>query len=81
MVLFIFVIMLLNVPKEQPQIEKQKGLRYLAIPFAGALIAETFYVAHGCRRVRFLPYRPSLIRQSAQRGASRRVVHKLPASF
>ncbi len=45
MVLFIFVIMLLNVPKEQPQIEKQKGLRYLAIPFAGALIAETFYVA------------------------------------
>ena len=44
MVLFIFVIMLLNVPKEQPQIEKQKGLRYLAIPFAGALIAETFYV-------------------------------------
>jgi NADH-quinone oxidoreductase subunit J len=44
MVLFIFVIMLLNVPKDQPQIEKQKGLRFLAIPFAGALIAETFYV-------------------------------------
>lgn len=44
MVLFIFVIMLLNVPKDQPQIEKQKGLRYLAIPFAGLLIAETFYV-------------------------------------
>lgn len=46
MVLFIFVIMLLNVPKVQPQIEKQKGLRYLAIPFAGALIAETFYVLY-----------------------------------
>jgi NADH-quinone oxidoreductase subunit J len=44
MVLFVFVIMLLNAPKEQPQIEKQKGLRYLAIPFAGLLIAETFYV-------------------------------------
>jgi NADH-quinone oxidoreductase subunit J len=44
MVLFIFVIMLLNVPAAQPQIEKQKGLRYLAIPFAGVLIAETFYV-------------------------------------
>lgn len=44
MVLFIFVIMLLNVPMDQPQIEKQKGLRYLAIPFAGALIAETFFV-------------------------------------
>ena len=44
MVLFVFVIMLLNVPKAQPEVEKQKGLRYLAIPFAGLLIAETFYV-------------------------------------
>lgn len=44
MVLFIFVIMLLNVPKDQPQIEKQRGLRYLAIPFAGLLIAEIFSV-------------------------------------
>lgn len=44
MVLFVFVIMLLNAPREQPQIEKQKGLRYLAIPFSGLLIAETFFV-------------------------------------
>src|SRR6266850_6421817 len=44
MVLFIFVIMLLNVPKDQPQIEKQKGLRLLAIPFAGLLISEMFFV-------------------------------------
>jgi len=44
MVLFLFVIMLLNVPRTQPQIEKQKGLRFLAIPFAGALIAEMFYM-------------------------------------
>lgn len=49
MVLFIFVIMLLNVPKDQPQIEKQKGLRYLAIPFAGLLIAEIFYVVRPIR--------------------------------
>src|ERR1051325_9226265 len=49
MVLFVFVIMLLNVPKDQPQIEKQKGLRILAIPFAGLLIAEMFYV------LRFVP--------------------------
>src|SRR5205085_11420295 len=42
MVLFIFVIMLLNVPKTQPVIEKHKALGYLAIPFAGALIAEAF---------------------------------------
>jgi NADH-quinone oxidoreductase subunit J len=34
----------LNVPKAQPEVEKQKGLRYLAIPFAGLLIAEAFYV-------------------------------------
>ena len=47
MVLFVFVIMLLNVPKSQPQIEKQKGLRYLAVPFAGILIAETFTVLRG----------------------------------
>jgi NADH-quinone oxidoreductase subunit J len=44
MVLFVFVIMLLNEPKDQPQIEKQKWLRFLAIPFAGLLIAEMFYV-------------------------------------
>src|SRR3954462_2508591 len=49
MVLFVFVIMLLNVPKDQPMIEKQKGLRYLAIPFAGLLIAETFYVLRPIR--------------------------------
>lgn len=44
MVLFVFVIMLLNEPKAQPYIEKHKWLRFLAIPFAGLLIAETFYV-------------------------------------
>lgn len=49
MVLFIFVIMLLNVPKDQPQIEKQKFLRYLAIPFAGLMIAEMFYVVLSIR--------------------------------
>ncbi|HWO00935.1 MAG TPA: NADH-quinone oxidoreductase subunit J [Blastocatellia bacterium] len=49
MVLFVFVIMLLNEPKDQPQVEKQKWLRYLAIPFAGLLIAETFYVIRSVR--------------------------------
>ena len=44
MVLFVFVIMLLNTPKDQPQIDKQKGLRYLAIPLAGLLLAEAFYI-------------------------------------
>ena len=49
MVLFIFVIMLLNVPQDRPQIEKQKGLRFLAIPFAGLMIAEMFYVLRPIR--------------------------------
>ncbi|HXG67158.1 MAG TPA: NADH-quinone oxidoreductase subunit J [Blastocatellia bacterium] len=44
MVLFVFVIMLLNEPKEQPQIDKQKALRYLALPVAALLLFETFYV-------------------------------------
>jgi NADH-quinone oxidoreductase subunit J len=49
MVLFVFVIMLLNVPKDHHQLERQKGLRYLAIPFAGLMIAEMFYVVRPIR--------------------------------
>jgi len=49
MVLFVFAIMLLNVPKTQPEVEKQKGLRLLAIPFAGVLIAEMFFVLRQIR--------------------------------
>src|SRR5215467_2000728 len=44
MVLFVFVIMLLNMPHDHPQIDKQKWLRYLAIPFAAALMTEAVYV-------------------------------------
>ncbi len=44
MVLFVFVIMLLNEPKDVPHIDKQRGLRFLAIPLAGLLLAEGFYV-------------------------------------
>jgi NADH-quinone oxidoreductase subunit J len=51
MVLFVFVIMLLNEPKDQPQIEKQKWLRCLAIPFAALLIAEMFYVVRSVKPV------------------------------
>ncbi|MFY9553692.1 MAG: NADH-quinone oxidoreductase subunit J [Blastocatellia bacterium] len=58
MVLFIFVIMLLNVPKDQPQIEKQKGLRLLAIPFAGLLIAEMFFVIRPIRLSALPPIPP-----------------------
>jgi NADH-quinone oxidoreductase subunit J len=62
MVLFIFVIMLLNVPKDQPQLEKQKGLRYLAIPFAGLMIAEMFYVLP--IRLTALPIQPGNAEQA-----------------
>ena len=55
MVLFVFVIMLLNVPKEQPRVDKQKGLRYLAIPFAGLLIAEAFYVIRSVGSINMPP--------------------------
>jgi NADH-quinone oxidoreductase subunit J len=51
MVLFVFVIMLLNAPKQQPQIDKQKSLRYLAIPFAGLMLAEAFYVVWSVREI------------------------------
>jgi NADH-quinone oxidoreductase subunit J len=44
MVLFVFVIMLLNEPKDVPHIDKQRGLRFVAIPFAGLLLAEAVYV-------------------------------------
>jgi NADH-quinone oxidoreductase subunit J len=55
MVLFVFVIMLLNAPKDQPAIDKQKGLRYLAIPFAGVLIAEAFYFIRSVKPISMPP--------------------------
>jgi len=54
MVLFVFVIMLLNTPKDVPMIDKQKGLRYLAIPFGAVMLAEAFYVLRGVPNM-FLP--------------------------
>ena len=51
MVLFVFVIMLLNMPKDHPQIEKQRWLRYLAIPFAAALVAEAVYVFRNLKAI------------------------------
>ena len=53
MVLFVFVIMLLNMPKDHPRIEKQQWLRYLAIPFAAALMAEALYVFRVVKDIRF----------------------------
>ena len=44
MVLFIFVIMLLNAPGEQHVLDKRKWLKYLAAPFAVAMIGEAYYI-------------------------------------
>jgi NADH-quinone oxidoreductase subunit J len=44
MVLFVFVIMLLNVRAEEAVPDKQKYLQWLAVPLFGALLAEVFFV-------------------------------------
>jgi NADH-quinone oxidoreductase subunit J len=44
MVLFVFVIMLLNVRAEEAKTDKQKYLQWLAVPLFGALLAEIFFV-------------------------------------
>src|SRR5215471_6960940 len=44
MVLFVFVIMLLNVPTTVPHIEKEKWLRYLGPPVGAIMLAEAYYV-------------------------------------
>ncbi len=44
MVLFVFVIMLLNVRAEEAITDKQKYLQWLAVPLFGALLAEIFFV-------------------------------------
>jgi NADH-quinone oxidoreductase subunit J len=44
MVLFVFVIMLLNVRAEEAKLDRQKYLKWLAIPLFFALLAEVFYV-------------------------------------
>jgi NADH-quinone oxidoreductase subunit J len=53
MVLFVFVIMLLNVPAAAPHIEKQKWLRYLGPPLGAIMLAESYYVL---RRVPDWPF-------------------------
>ena len=44
MVLFVFVIMLLNVRAEEARVDRQKFLKYLAVPLFLALLGEVYYV-------------------------------------
>lgn len=44
MVLFVFVIMLLNIRAEESITDKQKYLQWLAVPLFGALLAEVFFI-------------------------------------
>lgn len=43
MVLFVFVIMLLNVRKEELQLDRHRYLYYLAVPFGALLFFEVYY--------------------------------------
>ncbi len=44
LVLFLFVIMLLNIRAEEARLERRPFFRWLAVPFALLLGAETFYL-------------------------------------
>jgi NADH-quinone oxidoreductase subunit J len=55
MVLFVFVIMLLNVREEETRIDKQKYLKWLAAPLFLALLAEVMAV------VRYVDRTPQLL--------------------
>jgi len=44
MVLFVFTIMLLNVRSEESKVDRQKFLRWLAVPLFLALLGEVYYV-------------------------------------
>ena len=44
MVLFVFVIMLLNIRSEEEKLDRQKYLKWLAIPLFFALLGEVYYV-------------------------------------
>jgi NADH-quinone oxidoreductase subunit J len=44
MVLFVFVIMLLNIRSEEAKLDRQKYLKWLAIPLFFALLGEVYYV-------------------------------------
>ena len=44
MVLFVFVIMLLNIRSEEEKVDRQKYLKWLAIPLFFALLGEVYYV-------------------------------------
>ena len=44
MVLFVFVIMLLNIRSEEAKLDRQKYLKWLAIPIFFALLGEVYYV-------------------------------------
>ena len=43
MVLFVFVIMLLNIKREESHLDRHKYLYYLAVPFGALLFFEVYY--------------------------------------
>ncbi len=49
MVLFVFVIMLLNARTEEHRLDRRPYLKWLAIPFAGLLFGEIVYILRAFR--------------------------------
>ena len=58
MVLFVFVIMLLNIRSEEAKLDRQKYLKWLAIPLFFALLGEVYYVIRNVANP--LPVLPAL---------------------
>ena len=68
MVLFVFVIMLLNVRSEETRIDKQKYLKWLAAPLFLALLAEVMAV------VRYVNLTPQPLQSAADAGGPQNVL-------
>jgi NADH-quinone oxidoreductase subunit J len=60
MVLFIFVIMLLNIRKEESALDKYKYLYILAVPFAITLAAEIIYALRFVQEPTFKTEKPMI---------------------
>jgi NADH-quinone oxidoreductase subunit J len=68
MVLFVFVIMLLNVREEETRVDKQKYLKWLAAPLFLALLAEVMAV------VRYVSLTPQPLQSAADAGGQQKVL-------
>ena len=59
MVLFVFVIMLLNIRIEESHLDTHKYLYYLAVPFGALLFFEVYYSVSRLKNIDHVPIDPS----------------------